>query len=102
MLRNHLQRRITGGGEAVKAGLLGMKLQTKAMPKTITVQMPATGDISQLKLPAGVQSRLQELLDRQDKGIKLTAKERKEAEGLVDMAEWLSLLKMRTQRLAQA
>ena len=72
------------------------------MPKTITVQMPATGDIRHLKLPAGVQSRLQELLDRQDRGIKLTAKERREAEGLVDMAEWLSLLKMRTQRLAQA
>lgn len=72
------------------------------MPKTITVQMPATGDIRQLKLPAGVQSRLQELLDRQDRGIKLTAKERREAEGLVDMAEWLSLLKMRTQRLAHA
>lgn len=72
------------------------------MPKTITVQMPATGDIRLLKLPAGVQSRLQELLDRQDKGINLTAKERREAEGLVDMAEWLSLLKMRTQRLAHA
>lgn len=85
-----------GGGEAVRTGLLGIKSQTRTMPKTITVQMPATGDIRQLKLPAGVQRRLQELLDRQDRGIKLTAKERREAEGLVDMAEWLSLLKMRT------
>ena len=63
----------------MRPGLSGIKSQTKAIPKTITVQMPATGDIRQLKLPAGVQRRLQELLDRQDKGIKLTAKERSEA-----------------------
>ncbi len=47
------------------------------------------------RLPEGVRSRLQELLDRQDQGQSLTSAERKEAEGLVDLAEWLSLLGMR-------
>ena len=42
--------------------------------------------------------RLQELLDRQDGGKRLTSAERKEAEGLVNLAELLSLLRLRTQR----
>lgn len=69
------------------------------MPKTIHLEMPAVSDIGKLKLPAGVQVRLQELLGRQDKGIKLTPRERREAEGLVEMAEWISLLKLRARRL---
>ncbi|MFN0079609.1 MAG: hypothetical protein ACKVY0_24360 [Prosthecobacter sp.] len=72
------------------------------MPKTIHLPMPSTGELGQLKLPAAVQGRLDELLDRQDQGIKLTAKERREAEGLVEMAEWLSLLKLRARRLQHA
>lgn len=71
------------------------------MPKTIQLEMPASKDISRLRLPSGVQRRLDELLDRQDKGIKLTARERREAEGLVEMSEWLSLLKLRARRLAR-
>jgi hypothetical protein len=45
-----------------------------------------------------VNERLQELLDRQDQGEELTAAEQMEAEGLVDLAELLSLLRLRTQR----
>ncbi len=71
------------------------------MPKTIRLEMPTPKDISRLRLPSGVQSRLDELLDRQDKGIKLTVRERREAEGLVEMAEWLSLLKLRARRLSR-
>lgn len=71
------------------------------MPKTIQLEMPAPRDLSRLRLPAGVQHRLDELLDRQDKGVKLTSRERREAEGLVEMAEWLSLLKLRARRLAR-
>lgn len=72
------------------------------MPKTIHLPMPSTGEVGQLRLPGGVQHRLDELLDRQDKGVKLTAQERREAEGLVEMAEWLSLLKLRARRLQKA
>jgi len=45
-----------------------------------------------------VDERLQDLLDRQDRGETLTASERKEAEGLVDLAEMLSLLSLRAQK----
>jgi hypothetical protein len=55
--------------------------------------MPAS--LSSFKLPPGVQRRLGELLDRQDAGLALTAAERREAEGLVELAEFLSLLKLR-------
>lgn len=72
------------------------------MPRTIHLEMPATKDIGRMQLPSAVQNRLDELLDRQDKGIKLTARERREAEGLVEMAEWFSLLKLRARRLSRA
>jgi len=54
--------------------------------------------LQQFKLPPGVDERLQDLLDRQDRGETLTASERKEAEGLVDLAEILSPLSLRAQR----
>lgn len=43
--------------------------------------------------------RLQTLLDRQDAGEKLTVAERNEAKGLGELAEFLSLLKLKSQRL---
>lgn len=63
----------------------------------VEIEMPATLD--QFKLPPGVNRRLQALLDRQDQGGTLTESERLEAEGLVDLAEFLSLLKLRSQRV---
>ena len=63
---------------------------------TITIEMP--DNFNDFHLPQGVQRRLQDLLDRQDLGQSLTHAEQEEAEGLVDVAEWLSLLKLRTQR----
>jgi len=66
----------------------------------IDLEMPA--DLAQFKLPLAVDQRLQYLLDRQDQGETLTLEERKEAEGLVDLAELLSLLQVRAQRVAQS
>jgi hypothetical protein len=60
-------------------------------------EMPAT--LSQFKLPPGVNERLQHLLDRQDSGEVLTDNERREAEGLVDLAEFLSLLHLHSNRV---
>lgn len=71
------------------------------MPQTVQFEMPVPGELAQFRLPSGVQKRLQALLDRQDQGFKLTAAEAREADGLVDMAEWLSLLRLRVQGLAQ-
>lgn len=67
-------------------------------PVVMEIEMPA--DMEEFRLPEGVHRRLQDLLDRQDRGQPLTLAERKEAEGLVDLAEWLSLLRLRAQRLA--
>ena len=63
----------------------------------VEIEMPA--ELDQFKLPPGVNERLQGLLDRQDRGERLTDSERKEAEGLVDLAELLSLLQLRAQRV---
>lgn len=63
----------------------------------VEIEMPA--ELDQFKLPPGVNERLQDLLDRQDRGETLSASERKEAEGLVELAESLSLLRLRAQRI---
>lgn len=49
-----------------------------------------------LRLPHGLLSRLHNLLDRQDSGVELTTDERLEAENLVELSEFLSLLQLRT------
>lgn len=63
---------------------------------TIEVDLPA--DLARFRLPAAVATRLRSLLDRQDAGSPLTADERAEAEGLADLADLLTLLRMRAER----
>jgi hypothetical protein len=70
------------------------------MSQSIQFQLQLPDDLPGLHLPEGVQRRLQELLDRQDRGEPLTDEERREAEGLVDLADLLTLLRLRTERLA--
>ena len=65
---------------------------------TLTLEVDLPDDLARLKLPLGVANRLQGLLDRQDAGAELTTEERDEAEGLVNLAEFLTLLKLRRQR----
>ena len=69
------------------------------MSQAIQVELEIPDDLARFRLPAGVQRRLQELLDKQDAGRVLTTDERREAEGLVDLADLLSLLRLRTDRL---
>ena len=66
------------------------------MVASLILDLPT--DLDRFRLPAAVQTRLQTLLDRQDAGHLLTAAERDEATGLVDMAELLSLLRLRAER----
>ncbi|WP_205679082.1 hypothetical protein [Aquisphaera insulae] len=63
---------------------------------TIDVDLPA--DLARFRLPSAVASRLQSLLDRKDAGSTLTADERAEAEGLADLADLLTLLRLRAER----
>ena len=61
-----------------------------------TIEIPL--ELAQFELPDAVQVRLQNLLDKQDSGEQLTAEEKREAEGLVELAEFLSLLHLRSKR----
>ena len=65
------------------------------MRRSIQVEMP--GDLAKFRLPKAVGTRLRTLLDKQDNGEPLTVAERREAEGLVDLAELLSLLRLRAE-----
>ena len=58
-----------------------------------TIEIPV--ELALYKLPEAVQARLQALLDRQDAGTRLTLTERAEAEGLVALAEFFTLLNLR-------
>jgi hypothetical protein len=68
------------------------------MAQAVQIQIQMPGDLARFRLPKAVQKRLQTLLDKQDRGTSLTAAERREAEGLVDLSEVLSLLRLRAQR----
>ena len=68
-------------------------------PARYVIEMPA--DLVRFRLPKGVDERLQNLLDRQAQGEELTTAERLEAEGLVNLAELLSLLRLRVERASR-
>ena len=68
---------------------------------TLTLQVELPDDLARLRLPSAVAARLQSLLDRQDAGTPLSTAEREEAEGLVNLAEFLTLLRLREQRMIQ-
>lgn len=71
------------------------------MSQHVLVEIEMPTDLERFHLPTGVHDRLHDLLDRQDRGEVLTAAEQAEAEGLVNLAEMLSLLQLRTQGLWQ-
>lgn len=62
------------------------------------MQLTIDSTLMHFELPPAVQSRLQALLDQQDQGQLLSTAERQEAEGLVELAEFLSLLRLRAKR----
>jgi hypothetical protein len=68
------------------------------MSQQIMVQLEVPSDLVRFRLPEGVDHRLQTLLNRQDQGEKLTPAERLEAEGLVNLSELLTLLRLRAER----
>ncbi len=65
------------------------------MPEIIEIPI----ELTRFQLPQAVQARLQFLLDRQDEENTLSQAERQEAEGLVELAEFLSLLRLRSTRV---
>ena len=69
------------------------------MSQMVAIKLEVPNDLARFRLPDGVNARLQLLLDRQEGGQRLTLAERKEAEGLVNLAELLSLLRLRVERI---
>jgi hypothetical protein len=62
----------------------------------LAVELP--DDLARLSLPVGVNRRLNALLEKQDLGEPLNEDERVEAEGLVNLADLLTLLRLRAER----
>jgi hypothetical protein len=69
------------------------------MSRTMAIQLEVPDDLARFHLPDGVQHRLNSLLDQQDRGQPLSDDERREAEGLVNLADLLSVLRLRAERL---
>ena len=87
---------VTDGG-TMSTIIVGQAPQgSSVMPLTLAIDPAA--DLARFRLPAAVAARLQSLLDRQDAGHALSADERAEAEGLVDVADLLTLLRLRAER----
>jgi predicted transcriptional regulator len=55
-------------------------------------------DISRFRLPVAVAARLRSLLDRQDSGLILSSEERAAVEGLVDLTDLLTILRIRAEQ----
>ena len=68
---------------------------------TLTIEVDLPDDLARCRFPEAVAARLQTLLDRQDAGQSLSVPELAEAEGLVNLAEFLTLLRLRAERMAQ-
>lgn len=66
---------------------------------TVTLDIDLPDDLARFRLPEAVTSRVQALLDRQDSGQPLTPLERDEAEGLASLADLLTLLRLRAERV---
>lgn len=64
------------------------------------LELEVPDDIATFRLPEGVDARLHDLLDKQSAGEELTSAEQLEAEGLVNLAEFLSLLRLRSENAA--
>ena len=71
------------------------------MSETIQFEVEMPDELALLRLPEGVERRLHELLDKRDSGQPLTDEERREAEGLADLNDFLSLLRLRSERLSK-
>lgn len=67
----------------------------------VIVEIDMPRDFRKFRMPTALNTRLQELLDRQDEMGKLTHAERREAKALVELADMLSLMKLRAKRASR-
>ena len=67
------------------------------MVRHISLSLELPDDLRRFRMPKALHRRLHSLLDRQDSGERLSAQEREEAEALVNLAEMLTLLRLRSE-----
>lgn len=77
-----------------------MSMQARYMTSVVRIEIAVPEDLALFRLPDGAQERLNTLLDKQGEAQLLTDSEQREAEGLVDLADLLSLLRLRTERIS--
>ena len=70
------------------------------MMSQVTLQLDIPRDWRKFRLPAALDARLQDLLDRQDHEGKLKGAELREARALTELSEMLSLMKLRAEWVA--
>lgn len=63
----------------------------------ILVEFEVPRDWRYFKLPPALDSRLQKLLDRQDREGRISQAERREAQALTQLVDMLSLMKLRAE-----
>lgn len=71
-------------------------------PATVQIQLEVPEHLAELAFPEPLDRRLHALLDKQDRGEPLSDDEQVEAEALVDLAELLTLLRLRMTPRARA
>ncbi len=67
------------------------------MSRTVQLTVPMPAKLAQLRFPKALNDRLHFLLDEQGRKGRLSGAEKKEAEGLAQMASVLSILKLGAQ-----
>jgi hypothetical protein len=67
----------------------------------VLVELDLPRDWQRFRMPPALNARLQELLNHQDETGKLTKAERHEAQALTELAEMLTLMKLKSERAAR-
>jgi hypothetical protein len=67
------------------------------MRRSVVVELDLPKDWRKFRLPPALRERLQELLDRQDSGERLSRSERREATALAELVDMLSLMRLRAE-----
>ena len=68
------------------------------MPGSVVIELEVPKELRRLKFPRALDRRLQHLLDLQSQEGKLSKADREEAESLVELAEMLTLLRLKAER----
>ena len=69
------------------------------MSASVLVELDLPNGWKKFRLPAALNRRLQDLLDRKDREGELTLRERQEAEALAELVDMLSLMRLRAERV---